>query len=158
MPTIEIISVRNENRLNFNQKDYSLAILEDSNLISHRGLFQNFLDRYIGTIIHLGNPDMKFESEFGFFAGMIIDWNFKPEKDIIEKNKKYYFKFLPNFKNEINRLLIIAKAKSPINTIFFLTDYQFGPKKKEIKIKEIDYFWKIHDDVGLRFNTIYIIQ
>lgn len=167
MPTIEIVSI-DSTRLELNQADFDFAIIEESKLESHRGLFYDFLRQHSGVIVHIGNPDFKLDKESGFIAGEIIDWDFEPRDIIIaEVNlvnpienlgaiQQYRFKFLEQYKSDIDKLLKIALDNSPIKKIYFLTDYQFGPKtgRSEI-INTIKDFWLKHDKHGLNLNTLY---
>lgn len=73
MSTIEIISLDSRN-LGTNQRDFDVAIIEENELISHRGLFCQFLKKYQGTILHIGNPEFKQNKDGGFFGGDLIDW------------------------------------------------------------------------------------
>lgn len=155
MPTIEIISVDLKTGLNLNLDEYSLAVREGTELISHRDLFQKFLNKYTGTIVHLGNPDMKnWEPESPFFAGLTLDWEFESHK----RNPLSYFRFLKNLRNDVDRILRLAMEKSPNKTIFFLTDYQGGRRRKKRKLGSIDELWQHHDGEGIRFNTLYTIK
>ena len=169
MPTIEIISF-NAKKLQLNQSDFAVAIIEENKLISHRGLFYDLLRKQNGVIIHIGNPDLKDDKEYGFFAGQIIDWDYEPAeiyipefdknnpKDNLGANQQFKFKFLNQFKPDIDKLLKIALDKSPVNKVCFLTDYQFGPKKEKIEtIYTIYDFWTQHDNKGLSLNTMYEI-
>lgn len=53
----------------------------------------------------------------------------------------------------------IGIIKSPIQKIYFLTDYQFGPEKAEFKVlKDLKHFWSGHDQNGLNWNTLYKIE
>ena len=167
MPTIEIASI-NATGLKLNQADFAVAIIEENKLESHRGLFFDLLQQQNGTIVHIGNPDFKDDKEGGYFAGHIIDWSFEPtqihfsdfdENDPIENsgaNQQFKFKFLEQYKPDIDKLLKIALDNSPIRKVCFLTDYQFGPEdgKTEI-IFTISDFWTQHDNDGLNLNTIY---
>ena len=162
MPTIEIASI-NAIGLELHQEDFEVAIIEERKLISHRGLFCDLLKKQNGTLIHIGNPDFKDDKNGVFFAGMIIDWSVEPNEYIYipqngstVPNQQFIFKFLDHYKLDIDKLLKIALEKSPIKRIYFLTDYQFGPEKEEIKIiYTINDFWDRHDREGLRFNTMY---
>jgi hypothetical protein len=167
MPTIEIISI-NSKKLGLNQADFEVAIIEENKLRSHRGLFDALLEKQEGVIIHIGNPDMKNNTDGGFFAGKIIDWNFEPSDLIMPQvdvngpndkwatNRQYLFKFLDKYKSDIDKLLKIAMNKSPIKKVCLLTDYQFGPEHEETKkINTINSFWIEHDTNGLTFNTMY---
>jgi hypothetical protein len=163
MPTIEIASI-NATNLGLTQCDFKVAIIEEDTLRSHRGLFYDDHLQYQGSIVHIGNPDFKTDKDGGFFAGMLINWDVDGTEDIIipfdsddtDTDQQYILKFLEDFKTDIDLLLRSALEKSPIKRVFFLTDYQFGPSKaqKEI-IYTISDFWTLHDNDGLRFNTLY---
>ena len=167
MPTIEIASI-NSTGLGLNQADFEVAIIEENKLESHRGLFYDLLRQQSGVIIHIGNPDFKDDKEGGYFAGAIVDWDFEPGDIIIPEydendptynsgaNQQFRFKFLEQFKPDIDKLLKIALDNSPIKKVCFLTDYQFGPEngKTEI-IYAITDFWSQHDNEGLGLNTLY---
>jgi hypothetical protein len=167
MPTIEIASI-NSTGLGLNQADFEVAIIEENKLESHRGLFCDLLRQLYGVIIHIGNPDFRTDKKCGFFAGQIIDWDFEPGYIIIPEydendltynagaNQQYRFKFLEQYKSDIDKLLKISLDNSPIKKCLFLTDYQFGPEngKTEI-IYTITDFWTLHDNEGLGFNTLY---
>ncbi|MFB2121238.1 hypothetical protein [Parapedobacter sp. 2B3] len=167
MPTIEIASI-NSKRLGLNQADFDFAIIEEDKLESHRGLFDDLLRQQNGVILHIGNPDCKHDENAGYFAGAIVDWSFEPGDIIIPEydendptyhsgaNQQFRFKFLEQFKPDIDKLLKIALDNSPIKKIYFLTDYQFGPEnaKTEIIYKITD-FWTEHDNEGLGLNTLY---
>lgn len=167
MPTIEIASI-NSTGLGLNQADFDLAIIEENKLISHRSLFSNFLRQQNGAIVHIGNPDFKDDKEGGFFAGAIVDWSFEPGDIIIPvydendptynsgANQQFRFKFLEQFKPDIDKLLKIALDNSPIKKVCFLTDYQFGPENGNTEIiYTISDFWTQHDNEGLGLNTLY---
>jgi hypothetical protein len=167
MPTIEIASI-NATGLGLSQAEFDVAIIEEAKLMSHRGLFYELLNKQKGTIIHIGNPDIKNSNEGGFFAGEIIDWDFEPgdiiipvaassdESDNSGANQQFQFKFLNQFKSDIDKLLRTALDKSPIKRVCFLTDYQFGPEKANTEIiYTISDFWTLHDNEGLTFNTMY---
>ena len=167
MPTIEIVSF-NSSGLGLNQDEYDVALIEENELRSHRGLFYNKLKKQNGVIIHIGNPDMKGDKEGGFFAGAIIDWGFQPDEILIpefdenkptnnsEANQQFQFKFLDQYKKDIDRLMFAALNNSPIGKACFLTDYQFGPEVgKTQNIFSISNFWAQHDKHGLDLNTMY---
>ncbi|MFA7301896.1 MAG: hypothetical protein WC069_06320 [Candidatus Shapirobacteria bacterium] len=167
MPTIEIASI-NSTGLGLNQADFDIAIIEESKLESHRGLFYDFLRKQNGVIIHIGNPDLKDDKDGGFFAGQIIDWDFEPTEIFIPEfdeneltdnhgaNQQFRFKFLNQYKSDIDKLLKIALDNSPIKKVCLLTDYQFGPEKEKIEIiYTISDFWTLHENDGLSLNTLY---
>jgi len=167
MPTIEIASI-NSKGLGLNQADFDVAIIEENKLESHRGLFYDLLRQQNGVIVHIGDPDFKDDKEGGYYAAAIVDWDFEPGDIIIPEfreneptcnsgtNQQFRFKFLEQFKPDIDKLLKIALDNSPIKKVCFLTDYQFGPEngKTEI-IYTITDFWTQHDNEGLGLNTMY---
>jgi hypothetical protein len=170
MPTIEIISLDSA-RLDLNQVDFSAAIIVENKLISHRGLFYDLLLTQNGIIIHIGNPDMKQDIEAGFYAGKIIDWQFE-DTDLEEKikglksnedncyiNQDFIFRFKVEYQGDIRRIMQSAIDSSPTNTIYFLTDYQFGPEKATIQtVDSLKMFWEQHDRDGLAWNSLYKIK
>ena len=167
MPTIEIASI-NSSGLDLRQEDYDVAIIEENRLVSHRGLFNEVLSKQDGSIIHIGNADLKNDKDGGFFAGQLIDWDFEPSDIMIPHvdsdnpadtwgaDQQYRFKFQEQYKLDLDRLLNVAVDKSPIKKVYFLTDYQFGPSKAKTEIiYSIADLWKLHDNEGLIFNTLY---
>lgn len=170
MPTIEIVSI-NSIDLKIKQEDFNLAIIEEGILKSHRGLFNDFLSKQAGVIIHLGNPDFKEDKEGGYFAGMLVDWDFESSEIFFPRfdendpecedgaNQQYKFKLRAEYQLEINHLLKKALDLSPVKKAYFITDYQFGPAKPEFyAIGRLKEFWTEHDTRGLRFNTAYEIS
>jgi len=162
MPTIEIVSI-GADRLGLNQNDFDIAIIEENKLISHRGLFYDFLKKQNGIIVHIGNPEFKGNNNGMFFAGQIIDWDFEPgfieipdfDKGETGSNQNFKFRFLLDYQIEIAKIINIGLQKSPTKKLYFLTDYQFGPESattKEICIKD---FWIQHDNEGLEWNVLY---
>lgn len=170
MPTIEIASI-NAAGLGLDQADFDVAIIEENKLESHRGLFYDLLRQQKGVMVHIGNPELKYAKEGGFFAGLLIDWSDDLNKDIVipeskmndldfdsGANQQFRFKFLNEYRLDIDKLLRIALEKSPIKKVCFLTDYQFGPEKESIEIiYTIKDFWALHDGEGLVLNTLYEI-
>ena len=168
MPTIEIASI-DSTGLGLDQSEFDVAVIEENKLESHRGLFYDLLRKQKGVIVHIGNPDFKDNQEGGFFAGGIVDWTVDPceyitipvndTDDLIYDsgaNQQFIFKFLEQYKNDIDKLLKIALNKSPIKKVCFLTDYQFGPEKEAIEIiYTITDFWLRHNNEGLKLNTMY---
>ena len=169
MPTIEIVSAKSKG-LNLIQADYEVAIIEENTVSSHRGLFSEKILQKNGTLIHIGNPDFKYDKEGGFFAGHLINWDFKPTNKITAIvdpseaeydsliSQQFQFQFKEEFKKDILKLMKLALEGSPINKIYFLTDYQFGPvtATKEIG-NSLFNFWIKHDNNGLIFNRLYEI-
>lgn len=150
MPTIEIISI-NSPRLNINQDDFEIAIIEEQKMESHRALFNEFISQFRGTILHLGNPDFKNEKDGFFFAGQITNWKFKHLNN---------FKFKNEYLEELKTLLYLATKSSPTNEVIFLTDIQASEdiKGKFRRYLTIDEFWENYENEGLKWNTAYLIN
>ena len=170
MPTIEIVAI-NSTGINLNQADFEIAIIEENNLESHRGLFYDLLKKEKGVVIHIGNPEFKDDKEGGFFAGDIINWDFKPINKIVAVidpsdidydsliSDQFEFKFEKEYKKDIIELMKLALESSPINKIYFLTDYQLGPvEATKESVSNIAEFWTMHDKNGLIFNRLYEIN
>lgn len=134
MPTIEIVSA-NSTGLDLTKADFDVAIIEENTAISHRGLFSENILQKNGTIIHIGNPDFKHDKEGGFFAGHLINWEFRPNNKIIAivdpseaeydslNSQQFQFQFNEEFRKDILKLMELALEGSPIKKIYFLTDY-----------------------------------
>jgi len=149
MPTIEIVSVNCKN-LQVNCEDFKLSIIKDLDIVSHRSLFQQFLKKHKGAILHIGNPEFKTELNSGFFAGDIIDWEF---------DKQNKFKFKQKYKPELAKLMALALEKSKDNQVYFLTDIQIDqPNPKYRNINSIEELLKLHEIEGLEWNTLYSIN
>ena len=166
MPTIEIASL-NSSKLNLDPATFKVTIIQEGKLVSHRGLFYDFLIKQSGVIVHVGNPDLQNATDEGFVAGQIIDWAIEDGEMVIPQpesmhssnlgsSQQFRFRFLKEYKEDINRILKIALKKSPLNRIYLLTDYQFGPENANQEIiYSIGNFWHLHDSHGLVFNTLY---
>lgn len=90
MPTIEIISFERKIPIKILRSSYNFAIRQNTKLVSHRGLFQDYLDANNGVILHIGN--LKLAKECFFFAGELIDWDFEYGEVVfpmIDSNKPY---------------------------------------------------------------------
>lgn len=149
MPSIEIISLNSENSI-YEEDNFLFAIqFENEKIESHRSLFYDDLKNLKGTIIHIGNSELKKSKNEAFFAGNLIEWKSEIKND---------FKFLPKFENDFKNLLKIAQINSKSKTIYFLTDYQFSERKpKLIDNLNLDNFLNLYEESGLEFNRIYKI-
>ena len=168
MPTVEIASL-NSKGLDLRQEDFAVAILEENLLKSHRPRFFDLLQKEKGTIVHIGNPEFKDAERNIFFAGEIIDWEFEPVEMLYVPiltginadfeggaNQQFRFKFLSQFRSDIEKLLRTAMDKSPIKKCYFFTDYYLGPEnERRESIRTLRNLWMKHDFEGLVFNTLY---
>lgn len=165
MPTIEIVSLDAKMPI-LNQNDYDIAIIEESELRTHRALFDGFLRDKSGLMVHLGNPDMKSDKEGGFWAGKIINWEVSPGNLTIPAfndgetgaDQDERFKFKDKYEVEVRRLVELYLNQSPLKVAYFLTDYQFGPAKASYAQVTLNQFWQEHRDAGLYWNRLYILM
>ncbi|WP_425800836.1 hypothetical protein ACHOLT_11770 [Desulfitobacterium sp. Sab5] len=163
MPTIEIVSLGRENLIKLNRKKYPFQIQQERKLVSHRNLFNNYLANKKGVIFHLGNLGL---SRKGFwFASDLVDWDFESESIIVSGEDEEvsegspYFRFRLEYLNGVKDLMFKAFNQSPLQTVLFLTDYQFGScPASNVSLDEIKKLWKIHDSEGLKWNTLYNIS
>jgi hypothetical protein len=170
MPTIEIVSI-NSTGLRLKQENYEIAIREETELKSHRGLFYEFLIQQKGTIIHLGNPDFKNEEDGFFFGAELIDWDFRPKNEItaivnkdetdfeLLSSQSFHFQFDKQYKKEIREIMQLALESSQVGKIYILTDIQGGPVNATKQSGfSIESFWEMHNKSGLIYNRIYEIE
>lgn len=150
MPTIEIISI-NSPKININQQEFEIAIIEEQKIESHRGLFNDFIKQFHGTIFHLGSPDLINDKEGMFFSGQIIDWDFEYKDN---------FKFEKKYLSEVKKLIDLAIKSSPTNELIFLTDIQAkeGTKCKYRRFLTLNEYWENYETTGLKWNTAYLIN
>ena len=154
MPTIEIVSI-GAKKLGLSAPDFSLAIIEENVLKSHRGLFNDFLSKHTGVIVHLGDLDFK-EDQYAFFAGKLVDWENRPSSG----EDGHLFRFLPEYAREVDTVLRAALSASPVQLACFLTDIQQGEEDAHHFAPKlsIEAFWQKHDACGLTFNRLYPVQ
>ena len=152
MPTIEIISVGARTVANL-PKFRGFAYIAEPGVLSHRGLFQDVLDKETGIIVHLANKEFEGDEEGGWFAGYLMDWD-DTDSDYVP------VRFQPHRFSDVLSLLKKMINASPHNEIIFLTDYQFGPDERIISEEtlSISNFSKLHQQGELTYNTLYRIK
>ena len=89
MPTIEIVCVAQTEPLDFSNLPF--AIIAENKLSSHRGLFQSDFNKLQWCIYHLGNPDMRQENDYGFWAFALISEAIseQEEEDCLKFNDEF---------------------------------------------------------------------
>lgn len=164
MPTVEIIAVGCEVVPEF--PSFSMFDLEaETELQSHRWIFQEVFDKTTGIIVHLLN-----KGPGPSFADQLFEWSQDgyiviPETDPAHGDDQWQgedqendLRFLPTVIPELKYLFEMLLHCSPTNRIYFSTDYQFGPGKALQKEGyTVSSFFKEHDESHLRFNTLYHI-
>ena len=164
MPTIEIVSLNAEKPF-IDEDQYDFAIIEETHLVSHRALFSDFLASKNGIMLHLGNPDFRYEKDGPFFGSELINWDFEPTQiqlpnfDLGETGagQSARFQFDSKYRKSLENLLSQIIQASPVGTGYFYTDYQFGEAQASFKTTGIQQFWKEHDEIGLFRNKLYSI-
>ncbi len=169
MPTIEIVALKCETLPNLPSFE-NFSYIAERQLQSHRGIFQSVFDQTTGIILHLGNKDMEGQEDGGWFAGQLIEWG--NEEIIIPQieeggsdeqwwgeDQDFMFRFVRQVFTELKALLEFLLEQSPINQLYFTTDYQFGPSES---MKRSNYslrrFIEEHENSGLRWNCLYQIH
>ena len=145
MPTIKIVSI-GAKKLGLNAPDFSLAIIEESVLKSHRDLFNDFLSKHSGIIVHLGDPDFKKDQSF-FFADELIDWKSRP----LPTKEETSFAFSLNTRVRSIRCLGRHYRLLRCNALIFLADIQQGEEDAHHFAPEfsLEDFWQKHEAYGL---------
>jgi hypothetical protein len=170
VPTIEIISLERKQPIRIDKNNSRFCVRQNRKLISHRGLFQKFLDKEEGVILHLGNLSLA-KTPY-FFAGELIDWDYEPgvvhlpvynldeplEEQWNGSGQNTRFKFKDDYLSGIRELLSKAQRLSPVNKVLFLTDTQFGPDEgRNIELSNVEELWEMHNREGLAWNVMYVI-
>ncbi|MBU1239027.1 hypothetical protein KKF84_13270 [Myxococcota bacterium] len=152
MPSIEIVSIGALNVPELPKFD-GFAYIAEPGVISHRGLFQDVLDKENGIIVHLANKEYEGDEEGGWFAGALMEWG-----ENLSENDPVVFE-QHRFQDVIVLLRRMIESSSR-NEVIFLTDYQFGPKKRVINNKEISIseFIDFHQQRRLIYNSLYRIK
>lgn len=151
MPTIELISIKAPSVPEL-PKFKGFAYIAEVGTLSHRGLFQDQLDRETGIIVHLGNKALEGKEDGGWFAGRLMEWSGDESGNLSLMFESQRF---PDVVALLKKMIEI----SPVNQVIFLTDYQFGPEERTI-IHEpitISEFIDFHRQKKLKYNTLYWI-
>lgn len=115
----------------------------DSQVLSHRELFQLDLAGLNGVMAHLANLDC--DPERGWFAPDLIDWR---NPNILRFHEPVF--------QELETLLAWMMELSPEKSLLFLTDYQFGPDEaRREEVRTLGDFLQSHQAGQLQFNTLY---
>jgi hypothetical protein len=172
MPTIEIVSLGCTTIPDL--PTYStFTLIAETELSSHRALFQSVFDSSSGVILHLGNKSLETDLATGeigiWFASDLIDWQQEtviiPEVDLTlgddqwwGRDQQYAFRFLSMVVPELEQLLTVMLEHSPTHEIYFATDYQFGPSVGMQRMRyTLPSFFDEHAQSGLRWNCLYHI-
>ena len=139
MPTTEIISVGSMEGP-YTKPYTKIRHSCDSELNSHRDLFQDVLDRLVGTMVHIDSRDDTLEDSSLYFLG---GDHYIDNLDNDEEN--YRFGYNPDTFSEIYSLASDLTKQSPTNHIIFLTDFQGGPEERNIiTVKDLEEFKELN--------------
>lgn len=155
MPSIELVCIGQARPSEF--FDMPFAVAADTPPVSHRSprpLFQRELSRLRGCIYHIGNPECRDPKYAGpYFAYEVLS----PESR--ERQRRRFFEVAPEFVDAFRRLLHTLLEVSPDRSLFFYTDWQFGPARSTRGgVISESSFWERHDNHQLRLNACYTIQ
>ncbi|HNQ91195.1 MAG TPA: hypothetical protein PKM73_21485, partial [Verrucomicrobiota bacterium] len=131
-------------------------LIADREPVSHRTqpLFQRELSLLRGCTYHVGNPQCAKPGYRGaFFAYEVLS------QESRHRQRRRFFELAPEFRESIRRLVRALLDASPVQSVFFYTDWQFGPTRatRGGVISE-SVFWQKHDTRQLRLNACYTIQ
>jgi hypothetical protein len=151
MPSIEIVCLEQEDPIDFSHLPF--AVRGDRELRSHRipsPLFQADFDRMHGCMYHLGNPEIKRPGYRGaFYAVRLL---------VKEDLPRSFLQFRPEFRMGVYELLARLLQASPIKTLFFTSDYRWGPDDVTLGGEmTLARFWQFHETQSLRVNGCYTI-
>lgn len=152
MPSIEILAIRQAQPRDFH--DLPFAVTVDTTLRSHRSpsRFQQDFDLLSGSLYHLGNPNLKADSQGRcFFAYQLLSRDSQRDATFLEFGSPYT--------THVQTLLAELMGRSPAHRLIFTSDWQFGPewakRYAEITLRQ---FWRLHDSRQLMLNTLYPIR
>ncbi len=154
MPSIELVCINQTAPIAFN--DFSFAVISKAALISHREprpLFQRELSQMAGCIYHIGNPSCRDSSRAGYYFAFEV----LSEKSR-ESLRNRFFEVGSAFRVEFQAMMSALIKASPAHSVFFYSDWQFGPKRatRGGRISEAR-FWQAHDLHQLKLNACYTI-
>ncbi len=146
MPTIELISIGCPKVPKLRQYP-GFACIAETNLVTHRGLFQSVFDSLTGVIVHLANKSLEGREDGFWHAGALMDWN-----------EGSALVFLPEPRRDVADLMQLLLRASPERRITFSTDYQFGGRKRECGEVTLSEFFHLHDQHKLRYNKLWRVR
>ena len=124
------------------------AYIADTELRSHRGIFQSLFDSLTGVMVHLASKSFEGEQGEGWwFAGEVMDWN---SGDALV--------FLPHAKLDVIDLIHQLLRASPEGRILFSTDNQSDDIRQVCGEVSLSDFLQLHDDHVLRYNSLWYIR
>jgi len=149
MPSVEILVAEPHGEFQLELYSNSFAVKVTRPPLSDRkpSLWQQKFSAIGGALVHLGETRFKAKQDGWFFAYDLLD---------AEDFKNFTFKRECFF--SVATILLALINWSAANTIYFTTDYQFGPKPRTYKrVLSLGEFLTRHSTKGLRFNSCWKI-
>ena len=154
MPSIELVCVDQSEPLEFADLPFALSI--DREPVSHRTrpLFQRELSGLRGVMYHIGNPQCaQLDYHGAFFAYEVLS------QESRHSQRRRFFEVAPEFREGFCRLVRKLLDASPVHSVFFYTDWQFGPTRSfRGGVISEHSFWNQHDTHQLKLNACYTIK
>lgn len=154
MPSIELVCIDQDQPLEC--AGFPFAVVADRELVSHRTnpLFQRELSQLRGCMYHVGNPQCAEPGYNGFFFAyelLSLESRDQAMPRVLEVAKE--------FRESLGLLVRRLLDASPAHSVFFYTDWQFGPRRPVRGGTLLEsVFWQRHDKHRLRLNACYTIQ
>jgi hypothetical protein len=154
MPSIELVCIGQVAPLALSGIPF--AVEAGSDLQSHRGpgaLFHRELSQLRGCMYHLGNPQCREPDYHGFFFAYEL-----LSRDSRQRQRNRYFQVASEFRESFKSFVGLLLRASPARSVFFTTDWQFGPRRsvRGGTLSESE-FWLRHDTRRLKLNACYTI-
>jgi hypothetical protein len=154
MPSIELVCIDQLTPIEL--PDLPFAVVAGAEPISHRSprpLFRRELSNLRGCIYHVGNPQCKQPDYRGMFFAYDVLSN-----ESRHQTRRRFFEVAPEFRDGFGYLLRTLLNASPVHSVFFSSDWQFGPTRKTRggALSE-ETFWKKYDGHELKLNACYTI-
>jgi hypothetical protein len=171
MPTIELVAL--ECSVVPEMPSFgSFAVISETVLESHRGLFQPEFDRVSGIMVHLASKSCESDPEGFWFAGDLIDWDdggiviptYESGDELNDEDKWHgedqldKFRFESSVLNDLRALIGILLESSSVGEVWFTTDIQFGPSIKTQMTVTLSEFFDQLVSSELRWHCLYRIR
>lgn len=154
MPSIELVCIDQTEPLEFSGLPF--ALVADRELESHRTrpLFRRELLQLRGCMYHVGNPQCARPGYRGaFFAYDVLS------SESRSRRRHRFFEIAPEFREGFCHLVRTLLDASPVHSVFFYTDWQFGPTRRTRGgVISESAFWRQHDAHQLKLNACYTIR
>ena len=154
VPSIDIVCIDQVTPIEF--PDLLFAVDAGPVPVSHRSprpCFRRDLSSLIGCIYHLGNPECKLQGYDGMFLAYEV-----LSMESRHQRRHRFFQVAPRFDAHFRFLMRTLSEASPVHSLFFSTDWQFGPRRttRGGVLPETE-FWNRYDKHEIKLNAGYTI-